>query len=70
MNQPGKIKEDARREVFPLLILLDGQGEHSLKSKQKDRDGKIPIVRVALHGYNPVIQIYPFLIRRGWSFYL
>ena len=53
VDRPGQVEEDTRAEEFPLLWLLDSQGEDSLKAKQKDGDGKVPVVRVILHGHNP-----------------
>ena len=49
---PGKIKEDTRREIFPLLIFLDSKGEHSFKPKEEHSYGEIPVVRILFQGHN------------------
>ena len=44
---PGKIEEHAGTEELPLLWLLDSQREDALKAKEKDGDGKVPVVGVS-----------------------
>ena len=47
-HKPGQVEEYCWVEELPLWWILYGHGEDSLKTKKKDGDGKVPVVRVFL----------------------
>ena len=50
---PGEVEEHAGAEEFPLLRLLDRQGEDALKAEAEDGEGQVPVVGVILHVHHP-----------------
>ena len=51
-SQPCQVKEYCGVEELPLWSVLDSHGEDSLKGKEQDSDGQVPVVRVILQGYH------------------
>ena len=75
-HRPGQVEEDGWVEEFPLRWILDSHGEDSLKSKEQNGDGKVPVVRVPFHRNHPGniegvwgLIVYPYLYtaRSPWQ---